>query len=85
MAQILSVSVYGRNNQNYGTSQGRTIGLPVSRLMIESAPANSVYNGVTTVTQITVLPTGDVYPGSPSVSVFFTPTALATVITAANA
>lgn len=81
MAQQLSASIYGYNSSSMGTAQGTTMSFPTQLITIRPAPAGTVFNGVTMVTAIQLLPTAT----KVGADLFFTPTAVATVITAANA
>ena len=81
MAQILSQSIYGYNGTSMGTAQGTTMGFPVQRIVIRPAPAGTVMNGVTMNTIIELLPSATKV-GSTQ---YLSPTATASVITAANA
>ena len=80
MALQLSASIYGANGNDWNKPQGVTMSFPTQGIILKTIPATS-YSGVTCVTQIQVLPT------APSViqPVFYTPTAIATLVTAANA
>lgn len=79
MAQIVSVNVYGSNG--YALLGGnQTFGFPVSRIIIRPAQAGLVLNGVAMLTTIQLLPMGT----KVGQDQYQSPTALATVISAAN-
>lgn len=80
MAQTLSASIYGINNNDLGSTQGKTYGLPVGDLVIAPAITPKTFSGVECATIIQVQASGlNVNPTS-----YYTPTAVATLITAAN-
>lgn len=80
MAQMLSVSVYGKNGNGFGSgTSGTIVGLPANGVIIE--PCTGVYNGVTVVSKVKFV--GDVV--NRSTDEYFSATAVATLITAANA
>lgn len=82
MAQVLSASIYGLNGNSIGTAQGQTIGFPTQGILIRPNTAlGTTFNGVTCPTIIQMLPAGT----RVAQDQYFCVTALATVITAANA
>lgn len=81
MSQILSASIYGLNGQSMGTAQGTTLGFPVQGILIRPAPPATVFNGVTCLTIIQMLPAGTKVAQDQYACV----TATATVISSANA
>jgi hypothetical protein len=80
MANSVSVAVIGKNGNAYGSS--KTTGFPTQGILIEAyAPTATLPDGTpnplaSALTQVTLLSTSDRY---------YTATATATVITAANA
>jgi hypothetical protein len=78
MAQIFAALVYGVN-QNQTAMQ--TWGFPSQGVKIRPAPANQVMFGVTMVSVIEMLPAGT----KVGQDQYSSPTAVATLITAANA
>ena len=82
MAQSLSASIYGQGGYTQGTEQGLTKGFPTQGIIIEDIASSPVsFNGVSCISKITVLPTGLVVKVAP----YYSATAAATLITAANA
>lgn len=80
MAQIIAVTVYGQNQNDLNKPSGVAMGFPVQNIVLSTIPATT-YSGVSCVTQITLLPTAP----SPIQQVYYTNTAIGTLITAANA
>lgn len=80
MAQIISVTVYGANQNDWNKPSGVVMGFPVSQIVLRTIPSTP-YSGVNCVTQIQLLPTAP----SPIQPVYYTNTPIATLITAANA
>jgi hypothetical protein len=79
MAQVISVSVYGKNSLAIGTNAGLTLGLPVHGMVVE--PSAQSFNGVTMAAKIS-------YVGEKQNTTsdeFYTATAVSTLVTAANA
>lgn len=87
MAISLSASIYrvGPNDLKSGAGspalQGVTMGFPTDLIQIEAAKLGTTAWGITMNTVIKLLPQGLNQPAKE----YFTPTATATVITAANA
>lgn len=81
MALQLSASIYGSDGYDWNKSQGVTRGFPTQGITIEALTTPTAYSGVTCLTIISLLPTGL----QTNATKFYTPTATATVITAANA
>jgi hypothetical protein len=81
MAQILTASIYGANGNDWNTPQGVTMGFPVQQSVIRTLNQPTSFSGVTCLSQIQLLPTAP----SPIQPVYYSPTAAATLITAANA
>lgn len=82
MANQLIASIYGFNGYARGTNNGLTKGLPTQGILIEDiSSAPSSFNGVSCISTITLLPTGLKVNGD----VYYSATAAATLITAANA
>lgn len=81
MAVQLSASIYGADGYDWNRPMGVTRGFPTSNIIIEAISPSVAYSGVQCNTLITVLPTGLETKGNK----YYTPTATATVITAANA
>lgn len=80
MAQIVSVNVYGVNGFTFNTGVNATMGFPTQGILIRPSPTLTLL-GVPMLTVIQLLPTGT----KVGEDQFFSPTATATVITAANA
>jgi hypothetical protein len=78
MAQIFSALIYGVNGQS---SAMQTWGFPSQGVIVRPAPANQVMFGVTMVSVIQMLPAGT----KVGENQYSSPTAVATIITAANA
>lgn len=87
MAIQLSASIYrsGNNDLRNGVggpaTAGVTMSFPTQGIRIAAAPIGAVANGISMLTIISLLPTG-LTNGEKQ---FYSPTATATVITAANA
>lgn len=81
MALQLSASIYGSDGYDWNRPMGVTRGFPTQGITIEAISPAVSYSGVVCNTMISVLPTGLQVNGHK----FYTPTATATVITAANA
>lgn len=80
MAQVISVTVYGANGNDFNTPSGVDMGFPVSNIVL-SAMTPTDYSGVTCNTSIKLLPTAP----SPIQPVYYTDTLVADLIDAANA
>lgn len=81
MAQVVSVVVYKKNDAQVGSGYGGTFGLPTSGIIVEPADAGIVVNGVTMVSCLKALPDA----AYRQVDKYYSPTAIATIITACNA
>jgi hypothetical protein len=81
MAQQFSASVYGANGNDLNSFQGITKSFPSQGVSIQALNPVKSYSGVTCVTVISLLPTGL----NQVAQQFYSPTATATVISAANA
>ena len=81
MAQVFSASIYGANGNDWNKPQGVTMGFASQSVVIRQLDTPTTYSGVSCLTQIQLLPTAP----SPIQPVYYCPTAIATVITAANA
>ena len=80
MAQIFSASTYPFNGF---ASQGLTKGFPSANTFIEDISTQPLtLSNVVCISKITILPTGLTLPGRQNL---YSPTAAATLITAANA
>ncbi len=81
MALQLTASIYGENGSGWNKPMGVTMGFPTQGIVISALSPAVDFSGVSCNTRITLLPT------APSViqPVYYTPTATATLITAANA
>lgn len=79
MAQIVSANIYGLNGNALSANQ--TMGFPTQGIIVRSAPASTVMLGVTQLSIIQLLPAGT----KVGQDQYFSPTAVATIITAANA
>lgn len=81
MANQLSASIYGANENSWGNAMGTIMGFPTQGIVIRALSPAVNYSGVLCNSQIQLLPT------APSViqPVYYTPTATATLITNANA
>lgn len=81
MAQQLTASIYGSNGYDWNKALGVLRTFPTQGITMETMTTPTAYSGVTCNTIITVLPTGLNTDGNK----YYTPTALATLATAANA
>lgn len=81
MALQLTASIYGANSNSWNNAQGVTMGFPSNNIVIRALNPPENYSGVSCLTQIQLLPTAP----STIQPVYYTPTATATLITAANA
>lgn len=85
MALQLSASIYGIGAHAIGTAQGTTMSFPTQGIRIEPASLSGgtglTFNGVTMVSCIQVLPTGL----NTNERRYYSPTPVATLVTAANA
>jgi len=81
MALQLTASIYGKNKNDWNRTAGVTRSFPTQGITIEALSPSVSYSGVACNTIITILPTGLNVNGDQ----YYTPTATATVITAANA
>ena len=85
MAQILSASIYGfdngYNSYDWNANMGVTRGFPTQGITIEQLRQPTTYSGVVCNSIITVLATGLEVNSTK----YYTPTAVGTLITAANA
>ena len=86
MAQMISAPIYGANSNDFNTGSttpgtpGVTMAFAVQSITLRAIPP-TVYSGVTCNTAIIVLPTAP----SPIQPTYYTSTAIATLVTAANA
>lgn len=81
MAQLILVSVYGKNGSAVGTSAGITHAFPTNAIIVEAAGSGVSYNGVTMNAAIKVLPDA----AFRQVDTYYTPTAISAIVAAANA
>lgn len=81
MALQVTASIYGANENDWNRAAGVTMGFPTQNIVIRALSPAVTYSGVECNTQIQLLPTAPtaIQP------VYYTPTATATLITAANA
>lgn len=83
---MITATVYGGNSNDFNTGSttpgtpGVTMAFSVQNILLKAIPPTS-YSGVTCNTAIIVLPTAP----SPIQPVYYTNTAIATLVTAANA
>ena len=78
MAQVVSITIGGKGEVPVTSA---AYGFPVQSILLKPAPANTKFNNVVMLTEIVYQQTGlQVNPVS-----YFSPTALATIITACNA
>jgi hypothetical protein len=86
MAQVISATIYGVNGNdlNTGATQpgtpGMTMAFSVQNIVLQSIPPTT-YSGTVCNTEITLLPTAP----SPIQQRYYTNTAIATLVAAANA
>lgn len=80
MAQMVSASIYGANGNDWKNALGSTMAFPTNQIVIRAISPAVSYAGVACNTQIQLLPTAP----SPIQPVYYTPTATATLITAAG-
>lgn len=81
MALQLTASIYGQDGNDWNRVAGLTKSFPTQGISIEALSPAVSYSGVACNTIISLLPTGLVT----NPKKYYTPTATATVITAANA
>ncbi len=81
MALQLTASIYGANQQDWNKPLGVTMGFPTQGIVIRQLDTPTAYSGVTCLSAIQLLP----YGPSPIQPIYYSPTAIATLITAANA
>lgn len=81
MAQILQASIYGADSYDWNKPMGVLRGFPTTGITIEPLTTPTTYSGVVCNAQINLLPTGLVV----NAHKFYTPTDVATLVTAANA
>lgn len=78
MAQVVSITIGGIGINPVPSA---AYGFPVQSILLKAAPSGTIFNGVTMLTEVVYQQKGlNVHPES-----YFSPTALATVITACNA
>jgi len=85
MALSLSASIYGKDGNDWNKVAGVIKGFPTSSIIISALSPAVSYSGVACNTVITLLPTGLNISKGNEAGNYYTPTATATVITAANA
>ena len=81
MAQQIQVSIYGANSNAWGGTQGQAMTFPVGQIVLKQIAPAVTYGSASCVTQIQLLPTAP----STIQPVFYTPTAIGTLLTAMNA
>lgn len=81
MAQQFTASIYGANENDWKRPMGVVRSFPAAGVTMETLSPAVTYSGVACNTQINVLPTGL----NQTANKFYTPTALATLVTSANA
>ena len=81
MAQQLIASIYGENGNTWNSNNGLTMGFPTQSIVIRTLNPPVSLAGVACNSVIQLLPTAP----SPNQPQYYTPTAAATLITAANA
>jgi hypothetical protein len=81
MALQLAASIYGANQQDWNAPLGRSMAFPTQGIVLRNLDQPTTYSGVTCLTAIQLLPTAP----SPIQPIYYTPTAIATLVTAANA
>ena len=79
MAQIIKVTVYGANSNDWNTPSGVVMGFPTNQIVIRAIDP-TFYSGVECISQIQLLPTAP----SPIQPVYYTSTDADDLITAAN-
>lgn len=80
MAQQMAASIYGANSNDWGNAQGVSMAFPTQGIVLRTISPAVSYSGVSCATQIQLLPTAP----SPIQPVYYTPTAIATLVTEAN-
>jgi hypothetical protein len=80
MANLISVTVYGSNQNDWNKTSGVVLAFPTQGILLETIPS-TVYSGTACVTAVKLLP----YGPSPIQPVYYTPSTVASLITAANA
>lgn len=81
MAQLITVSVYGKNGLAVGTSAGLPHAFPTSAIVVEPAGSGVTFNGVTMQSAIKILPDA----AYRQVDTYYTAATVSTIVTAANA
>jgi len=81
MALQLAASIYGANQQDWNTPLGVSMSFPTQGIVLRTISPAVSYSGVSCLTTIQLLPTAP----SPIQPQYYTPTAIATLVTAANA
>lgn len=81
MANSLIVSIYGANMNDWNKPSGVTFGFPTQDIVIRALSPAVTYSGVSCNSIIQLMP----YGPSPNQPQYYTATATATLITAANA
>jgi hypothetical protein len=81
MALQVTASIYGANKNDWNRPAGVTMGFPTQDIVIRAISPAETYSGVSCPTAIQLMP----YGPSPSQPIYYTVTATATLITAANA
>ena len=80
MAQIFAASIYGCNGNSWVGIQGKAMAFPATGVVLRQLAPVVNYGGVDCTTEIQLLPTGP----SPIQPVYYTPTAIGTLVTAIN-
>ena len=79
MANLISVTVYGSNSNDWNTPSGVVMAFPPSQIFLQTIPSTK-YSGVACVTAVNVLPNAP----SPIQKVYYTSSTVAALITAAG-
>jgi len=79
MANLISVTVFGSNSNDWNAPSGVVMAFPPSQIYLKTIPS-TVYSGVACVTAVYVLPNAP----SPIQTVFYTSSTVAALITAAG-
>lgn len=81
MAQVVSVVVYKKNESQLGTGYGQTAGFSTHGIIVEATEPGITVNGVTMNSVIKAMPDA----AYRQTDKYYSPTAVATIITACNA
>jgi len=81
MANLISVTVYGSNQNDWNKTSGVVLAFPTQGILLETISPAVSYSGVACNTAVKLLP----YGPSPIQPVYYTSATVASLITLANA